>query len=212
MKKSFILYNDYKEHISLLSQSEKGDLLDCIFNFTNGEEVSPSGIVAMAFSFIKSQLERDNISYEAKRERNRKNGLKGGRPSKSERLNEEPKETENNRTVFLESEKSLNDTDTVNDTVTDTVNDTDIIKKQTKFKKPTVDEVKSYCLERNNSVDPQRFMDFYASNGWKVGKNPMKDWKASVRNWEKNNNQSSYLKQKGNYDSFGGSYGNDIPL
>jgi hypothetical protein len=199
MKKSFILYNDYKEHISLLSQSEKGDLLDCIFNFTNGEEVSPSGIVAMAFSFIKSQLERDNISYEAKRERNRKNGLKGGRPSKSERLNEEPKETENNRTVFLETEKSLNDTDT------DT--DTDIIKKQTKFKKPTVDEVKSYCLERNNSVDPQRFMDFYASNGWKVGKNPMKDWKASVRNWEKNNNQSSYLKQQ---NSYGKKYDNEF--
>ena len=84
--------------------------------------------------------------------------------------------------------------------------------KEKRFIKPTFEEITAYCKERNNSVDPQRFMDFYASNGWKVGKNPMKDWKASVRNWEKNNNQSSYLKQKGNYDSFGGSYGNDIPL
>jgi len=54
------------------------------------------------------------------------------------------------------------------------------------FKKPTLDEVKEYCKERNNEVDPQRFIDFYESKGWYVGKNKMKDWKASVRTWERN--------------------------
>jgi hypothetical protein len=44
--------------------------------------------------------------------------------------------------------------------------------------------VKAYCLERGNRVDPQRFVDFYASKGWKVGNQPMKDWKAAVRTWE----------------------------
>lgn len=53
------------------------------------------------------------------------------------------------------------------------------------FKKPTLEEVKSYCKERKNSVDAQRFIDFYESKGWKVGTSPMKDWKASVRTWEK---------------------------
>lgn len=51
--------------------------------------------------------------------------------------------------------------------------------------KPSIDDVKQYCFERNNSVDPEKFFDYYTANGWKVGKNPMKDWKAAVRNWEK---------------------------
>ena len=55
-----------------------------------------------------------------------------------------------------------------------------------RFKKPTAQEVNEYCVERNNSVNPESFIDFYESNGWKVGKNPMKDWKACVRTWEKN--------------------------
>ena len=55
-----------------------------------------------------------------------------------------------------------------------------------RFKKPTIQEVNEYCIERNNSVNPETFIDFYESNGWKVGKNPMKDWKACVRTWEKN--------------------------
>lgn len=55
-----------------------------------------------------------------------------------------------------------------------------------RFSTPSVDEVSDYCTERKNSVDPQRFVDYYTANGWKVGKNPMKDWKAAVRTWEKN--------------------------
>jgi hypothetical protein len=53
-----------------------------------------------------------------------------------------------------------------------------------RFVPPTVDEVREYCFERGNSVDPQRFVDYYSSNGWMVGKTKMKDWKAAVRTWE----------------------------
>lgn len=53
------------------------------------------------------------------------------------------------------------------------------------FVPPTVDEVASYCKERNNEVDPEAFVAFYASKGWKVGKAPMKDWKMAVITWEK---------------------------
>lgn len=55
-----------------------------------------------------------------------------------------------------------------------------------KFIKPTVEEIRAYCRERNNIVDAERFYDYYESNGWKVGKNTMKDWKAAVRTWERN--------------------------
>lgn len=55
-----------------------------------------------------------------------------------------------------------------------------------RFKPPTVDEVRAYCIERHNNVDAERFIDYYTANGWKVGKNTMKDWKAAVRTWERN--------------------------
>lgn len=58
--------------------------------------------------------------------------------------------------------------------------------KAKRFVKPNVEDIIDYCNERNNYVDPQKFYDYYSSNGWKVGKNPMKDWKAAVRTWEKN--------------------------
>ena len=56
---------------------------------------------------------------------------------------------------------------------------------QKRFVKPTLEEVKAYCAERNNGVDAQRWYDYYESNGWKVGRNPMKDFKAAIRTWER---------------------------
>lgn len=52
------------------------------------------------------------------------------------------------------------------------------------FVKPSLDDVRSYCQERNNQVDAERWFNYYSSNGWKVGKNSMKDWRAAVRTWE----------------------------
>lgn len=63
--------------------------------------------------------------------------------------------------------------------------------KEKKFKKPTVDEVSEYCKLRNNNINAEQFIDYYNSNGWKVGKNSMKDWKATVRTWERRNNGKS---------------------
>ena len=54
-----------------------------------------------------------------------------------------------------------------------------------RFTPPSVEEVRSYCQERNNKINAEDFCDFYASKGWMVGKNKMKDWKACVRTWER---------------------------
>ena len=59
-----------------------------------------------------------------------------------------------------------------------------------RFTPPSLEEVEAYCRERGNSVDAERFIDYYTSNGWKVGKNTMKDWKAAVRTWEKSDKQT----------------------
>lgn len=65
-----------------------------------------------------------------------------------------------------------------------------------KFSKPTLDEVKNYCIERNNKIAPQSFIDYYDSVGWKIGKNPMKNWKAAIRTWERNNNSKNQKRQQ----------------
>jgi hypothetical protein len=59
------------------------------------------------------------------------------------------------------------------------------------FKKPELDEVKAYCLERKNKVDPQHFIDYNEARGWMIGKSRMKDWKATIRTWEKNDFNSA---------------------
>jgi hypothetical protein len=57
----------------------------------------------------------------------------------------------------------------------------------TTFKKPTLEEIKAYCDERKNNVDPSAFFDYYEKGGWVYGKakTPVKDWKACVRTWER---------------------------
>jgi len=57
------------------------------------------------------------------------------------------------------------------------------------FNRPTLEELKNYCLERKNNVDAEAFLDFYDSKDWKIGKNKMKDWKAAVRTWERRENK-----------------------
>lgn len=59
------------------------------------------------------------------------------------------------------------------------------------FTPPTVEEVQAYCRERQNNVDPQRFVDYYEARGWLIGKNKMKDWKAAVRTWERSGYNNS---------------------
>lgn len=67
----------------------------------------------------------------------------------------------------------------------DTEEEKEDIKPLKRFTKPTIEDVQAYCKERNNNVDAQKWYDYYSANGWRVGKNPMKDWKAAIRTWER---------------------------
>ena len=61
------------------------------------------------------------------------------------------------------------------------------MEKEKRFSPPSVEQIGEYCAERRNGVDPERFYDYYQSKGWMVGKVKMKDWRAAVRTWERNN-------------------------
>lgn len=104
-------------------------------------------------------------------------------------------QTKNRVQRYRDRQKLLSDCNvTCNATVTEcNATDIDIDKNKNRldknnkgrFSPPTLEEVKAYCDERNNGVDPQAFVDFYTAKGWKVGKDPMKDWQAAVRTWER---------------------------
>ena len=64
------------------------------------------------------------------------------------------------------------------------------------FKKPTILEVKNYCILRKNNIDAEAFWDFYESKDWFVGKSKMKDWKAAVRNWERGDKKKPQTMSK----------------
>lgn len=69
--------------------------------------------------------------------------------------------------------------------------------KRKRFVKPTISDIEQYCSEKNISINAQQFIDYYESNGWKVGRNSMKDWQATVRRWASNN----YGKKKNSKDN-----------
>ncbi|MBO1680360.1 hypothetical protein [Bittarella massiliensis (ex Durand et al. 2017)] len=81
-----------------------------------------------------------------------------------------------------------------------------------KFKKPTVEEIGQYCREIGSSVDPERFFDYYEGNGWMVGKRHMKDWKATVRNWERREKDERGKDLKGDYGKGSSGYGDMVKL
>jgi len=83
-----------------------------------------------------------------------------------------------------------------NQQVTTNKNDNKEKNENNTFKPPTANDVRSYCLERNNFVNAETFIDFYESKGWMVGKNKMKDWKACVRTWEKTNTKPIQQKDE----------------
>lgn len=159
--------------------------------------------VKLVWALIEPNLIRNSEYYDKRIETSRLNGFKGGRPKKGE---EKPNNNLNKPNETQAETKKPNETLSDSDTGSDTGSDTDtdvLLKKETKgvfeskkFKKPSLEEVRAYCQERKNNVDPETWLDHYTANGWKVGKNQMKDWQATVRTWEKNNFSSPTTAKK----------------
>jgi hypothetical protein len=203
-KKGCIIYADLIHTVRKLPKEARADLLMAILEYINGETPIISDIlVDLVFEPVRRQIDRDVEKYEDKSRKNSENGKKGGRPRKANESEENPK----NPPLFFESEKSHIDTDTDTDKVTKTdtkkgtiVSNTDVsppapvrVKREV-FRPPSLEEVKNHAAETmSGSRDaPEAFHDYYTSNGWKVGRNPMKDWKAAYKNWIKREKNGTY--------------------
>lgn len=186
-KLSFIMYLDMKEMFDLLPDEEAGMLIKSVFDFAATGEV-PEGLSTagkVAFSVIRAQLTRDMAKWETERARRSEAGKKGGRPRKSTEKESKAKKADNVN-VNVNENVDVNENENVN--VNDNVNSDVNVKRENKgalrFSPPTAEQVREYCQERRNRVDPEKFVNFYAAKGWRIGSTPMYDWKAAVRTWE----------------------------
>ena len=140
---------------------------------------------------VAKKRNRDKENYKQKQsiKKNSASGTetKRERTVVTDKIREDKSIKENNNLKVITKEKlSFDDTQ---------IDLEEAIKKAKRFVKPTIEDITSYCREKNKSVDAERFWNFYESKGWKVGKNPMKDWRAAVCNWAKDSTpiaQESY--------------------
>lgn len=172
-KNSFILYYNHKEIFDELDDAEAGRLIKAIFEYEINGITPKEKLIKAVMVTIKQVLDDNKQSYEQICLRNQLNGRLGGRPKK----------TQKTQMVILETQQNPKNLDIDIDTDIDINNKKRNIKE--KFKKPTLEELEEYKKEINGTVDVQHFIDYYESNGWLVGKNHMKDWKATYRNWNR---------------------------
>lgn len=172
------LYMSYLQSLSPFTDAERGRIAMAMLNYAaTGTVPQFEGNERFIWPTIQAQIDRDNAVYQEKCQKNRENGSKGGRPPKNQMVIQEterflvepikPKEKEKEKERDKDKES----------------NGADKPPTRHRFFPPTVDEVRAYCHEKGYCTDPERFVDYYTSNGWRVGKNPMKDWKAAVRSW-----------------------------
>ena len=158
------IYTEWKPLVEALSDDEAGKVFKCIFKYQSNELVECQNPV---WVFIKSKIDEYNHKGEQISEIRREIGRSGGLAKASKC-----------KQVLANDGKSSNK---IKENKT----------KQNKIKenniKPSLQDVIDYCNERNNGIDANKWYDYYTANGWKIGRNPMKDWKACVRTWERNN-------------------------
>lgn len=189
-KKSFILYAEDHRFIARLSAEQKADLLDAIFYHAQGKP--PSALdptTEMAFHFITAQIDRDAEKWEETCRRRAEAGRKGGLArARNAALHAAEANQANQAESVSDSEyESVSVSESVSESVADAECEADAVSDAVP---PAVDAVRGYCRQRGNGIDAEKFCDYYAARGWRLGGAPMTDWRAAVRNWERSERAS----------------------
>ena len=167
-KKSFVLYYDYRQHLVLLNDEERGRLLMALLDYAeNGQEPNLEGAALMAFSFIRAQMDRDAEKYAETVRKRREAGKQGGRPPKAPESSEKQEEAKK-ANAFPENQSEAKKPDTDNENGTDNVTG-------------TVTDINNIPPNPQGGTDAQerRFAEFWAEYPKKVGK------KAALTSWKR---------------------------
>ena len=196
MRESIVFYRSFYEAIKELSAEEFRNAVMAIMEYgLNDSEIDTSGVAKAILIMAKPQIDKNNKRYE--------NGLRGG--TKPKQNQNEAKLESNSSQTRTKLEPNSNQSGTkaepkrTNPEPNDNDNVNDIkesVEKKPRFYPPTLDELKKYIADNKYNVDPERFIDYYTANGWTVGKNRMKDWKAVVRNWDRSQKSGGRMRQE----------------
>ena len=178
MDKVFLpFYYSWRDKTKNLSDEEFGKLTRAILLYSETGELTSgfSDLGEMAYEFITDVIKRSQKKSETYRQNANKRWSK-----------------DNSNTIAMQRH---NNCTPINTNINRDREEITKEEKRKRFLPPSLDEVKKYCAERRNNVNAEQFIDFYTANGWKVGKNSMKDWKAAVRTWERNGIQNKGERQ-----------------
>lgn len=193
-KPGVMFYFDVRPCIKRLSINEKGLLFEAILDYGEfGKLPDLDGALGVAWDFIQPKLDRDTGRYDKQVEQRqyavfvREMKKRGNDPIDIE---EWRLLTDNERYRLLSVDNGEHPTSNLQTTTPTsnlqlTTGDNKGADKppRSRFSPPTSDEVRQYCFENNYTIDADRFVSYYESNGWMVGRNKMKSWEAAVRNW-----------------------------
>jgi len=171
----FTFFKDYYDALNELKKEDKRILLEAIVDYVfTDKEPTLTGLNKAIWNLLKRPLDTS---------KNKSNNAK-----KDIQIQIKTKSNENQNEIKTKSNENQNEiNDTISISLSNSISNSNLEKDSMKGKTfiiPTIEEIDEYCRERNNNVDANKFFNFYESKGWMVGKNKMKDWKASVRTWE----------------------------
>lgn len=193
-RKQFTWYRSYYDALKELPAEEFRDIVLAVCAYAlDGEEPDLSGVARSIFTLIRPTLEvgRSRAENRSRAEQTSLSAEQTG--NKPEQTKNKPEQTQNKRKqTDNKPEQTSKEKEKEKEREKESENDSYCSPPPPsgpkRFVPPTLAEVQSYVAERQSPVDPQGFIDFYASKGWMVGKTPMKDWKAACRNaetWER---------------------------
>ena len=218
-KESYMLYRGWNPLFENLPKEQLGELFYAICCYQSGKEYTiENPLIKGVFEMVLMQFKKDEEKYISNCEAKAKNGKKGAESrwqDDSNTTSENGKNSKchsedgkNGKCYFSHNEEktemakmAIEEEEEVEEEVE--VEEVPTVPKKRearkRFSPPSAAEVREYCRERENAVDAESFVDFYAAKGWKVGNAPMKDWKAAVRTWEKRDNRAA--PRRGAFDA-----------
>lgn len=189
---SFVFYKSFYEAAAELDDADRLAFYDALATYALADEEPEivSAVVRALFKMARPQIDAN--------EKRREAGKKGAEFGK---LGGRPKKDENPIGVNEENPIGVN-AETPNVNVNANANVNEDKKRGTRMARPTREEVSKYVREIGSIVNPDEWFDFYESNGWKVGKNPMKDWKSCIRRWEREDRAKPKVVKKNGFTNY----------
>ena len=222
-KESYMLYRGWNPLFENLPKEQLGELFYAICCYQSGKEYSiENPLIKGVFEMVLMQFKKDEEKYISNCEAKAKNGKKGAESRWQDDNNNTSEngkngkchsdDGKNGKCYFSHNEEKTEmakmaieeeEEDKEEEEEEVEVEEVPTVPKKRearkRFSPPSATEVREYCRERENAVDAESFVDFYAAKGWKVGNAPMKDWKAAVRTWEKR--ESRAAPRRGAFDA-----------